>query len=94
MSAPTVPALVPVRPYTARSLARALCRSGTAIRRPGARAQRAVLPERRNHPRHDDRTDQRPDHQRKDRDRSGYEHYARYVSHDFLGGQVSRHVEE
>jgi hypothetical protein len=52
--------------------------------------QRAVLPERRNHPRYDDRTNQRPNHQRKDRDRCGYEHYARHVSHDFLERQVSR----
>jgi hypothetical protein len=67
---------------------------GQRSRRRSLARQRAVLAERRNQPRHDDRTDQRPDHQREDRDRSGYEHYARCVSHDFLGWQVSRHVEE
>ena len=65
------------------------------VRRLSMRLRRRwQLPERRNHPRHDDRTNQRPDHQRKDRDRCGYEHYARHVSHDFLGFWASRHVEE
>jgi hypothetical protein len=43
--------------------------------RPGA-----ILPEPRDHPRHDGRTDQRPDHQRKDRDHRNYKHYASHIT--------------